>query len=276
MKDGQSKSNCDAGRRACTSEDVHRINWKTYSLSALLAVALYPSSNSAQNQDRRPEAPPTLGLEHGYLEFDTPDFTLKLVKASQTIAALQPKGHRDGSPFDFTPADRLERRAGNGYYHLGDLTLRVRTADSGEWKEYSTATARKPVLALPSSGQTLAAADLAPTLAMDCPLQITRSWNLEDGRLALRYELKNKTSEPIQIGALGIPMSFNNHLTGRNLQQAHETCSFSDPYIGEDAGYLQVTRLNGTGPALVVVPEGKTPFEAYQLLNEPTRPGPDL
>ena len=26
------------------------------------------------------------------------------------------------------------------------------------------------------------------------------------------------------------------------------------------------------GPALVVVPEGQTPFEAYQLLNEPTRP----
>ena len=42
--------------------------------------------------------------------------------------------------------------------------------------------------------------------------------------------------------------------------------------IGQDAGYLQVTRLTGKGPALLVVPEGKTPFEAYQLLNEPTRP----
>jgi hypothetical protein len=35
---------------------------------------------------------------------------------------------------------------------------------------------------------------------------------------------------------------------------------------------LQVTRLKGHGPALVVVPENKTPFEAWQLLNEPTRP----
>ena len=30
-----------------------------------------------------------------------------------------------------------------------------------------------------------------------------------------------------------------------------------------------MTRLSGQGPALVVVPEGKTPFEAYRLLNEP-------
>src|SRR5207302_1025813 len=31
-------------------------------------------------------------------------------------------------------------------------------------------------------------------------------------------------------------------------------------------------RLSGLGPTLVVAPQGQTPFEAYQLLNEPTRP----
>jgi hypothetical protein len=88
----------------------------------------------------------------------------------------------------------------------------------------------------------------------------------------LRFELKNKSSAFVQIGGLGIPMIFNNIITGRNLKEAHEKCSFSDPYIGEDGGYLQVTRLSGRGPALVVVPESTTPFEAYQLLNEPMRP----
>ena len=250
-----------------------KITGASFALLILLALALNPPVHQAQNQQGRP-APtptptPTLGLEQGVLEFDTPDFTLKLVKASQTIAALQPKG---GNGFDFTPADRLVQRASNGYQHIGDLTIRVRTGNAGEWKEYSTAAARKAVTALSASGQTLAAADLSPTLPADCPVQITRSWVLENGRLALRYELKNKTSQPLQIGALGIPMSFNNHITGRNLQQSHEICSFSDPYIGQDAGYLQVTRLTGKGPALVVVPEGKTPFEAWQLLNEPMRP----
>src|SRR5213080_814593 len=213
--------------------------------------------------------PPTLGLDQGYLEFDTPDFKLKLVKASQTVAALQPKG-ADG--FDFTPADRLERRAANGYHHLGDLTLRVRTGSSGPWQKYDTADARKPVQSLPASGQTLAAADLTPTLPVDIPVQITRSWMVENGRLVLRFAIKNRTGEPVQIGALGIPMIFNNIITGRNLKEMHERCSFFDPYIGQDAGYLQVTRLSGLGPALVVAPEGQTPFEAYQLLTEPTRP----
>src|SRR5262245_56780483 len=46
----------------------------------------------------------TLGLENGTLDFDTPDFNLKLVKDSQTIAALQVK---NSGGFDFTPADQL-------------------------------------------------------------------------------------------------------------------------------------------------------------------------
>src|SRR5262245_28137756 len=75
---------------------------------------------------------PTLGLDAGLLEFDTPDFTLKLVKASQTVAALQPKG-ADG--FDFTPADRLSNRASDRFNSLGDMTFRVRQNDSGQWQD---------------------------------------------------------------------------------------------------------------------------------------------
>lgn len=213
--------------------------------------------------------PATLGLEQGTLDFDTPDFSLRLVKASQTVAALQPKG---GSGFDFTPADRLEERARDGFYQLGDLTLRLRLGASGPWQEESTAAARRPVQALPASSPTLASADLSPTLPPDCPLQVTRSWVQENGRLALRFVIKNKAAQPVQIGALGIPMVFNNIISNRTLEQAHVLCSFSDPYIGQDAGYLQVTRLSGRGPTLVVVPEGKTPFEGYRLLNEPMRP----
>jgi hypothetical protein len=61
----------------------------------------------------------------------------------------------------------------------------------------------------------------------------------------------------------------------RTLPQAHETCSFFDPYVGRDAGYLQVTRLSGAGPALVVTPAPgtRTPFEAFRPLNDATRRG---
>jgi hypothetical protein len=224
----------------------------------------------AQQQQPSPTPlPPTLGLEQGYLDFDTPQFTVKLVKASQTLASLQPKG-ADG--FDFTPADRLERRAANGYHHLGDLTLRLRAGSTGPWQTYDTSAARKAVQALQASGKNLAIADLAATLPADIPVQIMRSWKAMEGGLVLQFDVINKTTTPVEIGGLGIPMIFNNMLTGRNLKEAHEKCSFFDPYIGQDAGYLQVTRLSGLGPALVVVPEGQTSFEAYQLLNEPMRP----
>jgi hypothetical protein len=235
---------------------------------ALLAISALCVSfgASAQNQ---PSLPATLGLEQGYLDLETPDFRLRLVKASQTVAALEPKS---APGFDFTPADRLAQRAANRYHHLGDLIFRARVGSNGPWQKYDTAESRAPVESLPTTGPTLAAANLSATLPSDVPLQITRSWIVDKGKLILSFELRNKTTQPVQLGALGLPMVFNNIITGRNLKESHEKCSFSDPYIGQDAGYLQVTRLSGAGPALVVVPQGQTPFEAYQLLGEPTRP----
>jgi hypothetical protein len=192
--------------------------------------------------------------------------TRPLVRSSQTVAALEPKG---AGGFDFAPGDLLAERSRNGYYHLGDIDFRLREGTSGDWKSYSTAHSRTPVTALPPSRGILAEANLAPTLPADFPLQVTRTWALENGTLVLRFTLKNKTMQAVQIGALGIPMIFDNVLTGRSLEEAHTKCSFYDPYIGEDAGYLQVTRLNGHGPALLVVPDGKTPFEAYKpILDE--------
>src|SRR5215470_11463191 len=228
-------------------------------LGLLIASAAVWVALAQQEQKKEPPTPGPM-LEQGYLDLDTPAFSLRLVRSSQTVAALKPKGAGD---FDFTPGDLLVERSKDGYYHLGDVDLRLRAGTSGEWKGYSTALARKPVAALPSMSPTLAAADLGPSLPEDIPLQVTRAWALEDGKLALRFTLKNKTAESVQIGALGIPMIFNNVLNDRSLEQAHAVCSFYDPYIGEDAGYLQVTRLSGHGPALLVLPEGKTPFEAY-------------
>jgi Family of unknown function (DUF5695) len=233
---------------------------------AYVSIALLSAVGAAQSPAPA-GAPPGPMLKDGIVSLDTPAFTLKLVRSSQTVAALQPKGDPN---FDFTPGDVLSQRSQNGYYHLGDLDLRIRKSASGPWVGYSTAFSRTPVTAIPASGTVLASADLTPTLPSDLPLRITRSWQLDGGVLVMRFTLTNTGQQAVQIGALGIPMVFNNVLTGRTLDQAHAVCSFYDPYIGEDAGYLQVTRLSGHGPALVVVPDGKTPFEAYSpILDSP-------
>jgi len=240
----------------------------------LMAVAIISTAGIAQDAQRQrrgdTDTVPTLGLEQGTVSFATPALHLELVAASQTVAALEPTGVE----FDFTPGDWLERRDGNGFFHLGDLNLRWRTDGSGDWREASTAAALAPVEALAVSAPVVAAADLAATLPTDLPLQVKRYWELDGEDLVLRFELRNKGELPVEIGSLGIPMVFNNILEGRSLDEAHAKCSFYDPYIGRDAGYLQVTPLSGKGAVLVVVPYGHTSFEAYNpLLSDLTRRG---
>ena len=45
----------------------------------------------------------TLGLQDGFLSFDTPSFTVELVKDSQTLYSLKTNGN--STAFDFIPAD---------------------------------------------------------------------------------------------------------------------------------------------------------------------------
>lgn len=250
---------------------------KIFRASPALKMLLYSAllilnGNSlyAQNPwQRLAKQKSTLGLENGLITYDAGAFNLKLVKSSQTVAGLQPKSVKD---FDFVPSDSLKLRSSDGLYHLGDITLRIRSGAGAEWKSYNTAAKRNPVKAIPASGTVLAAANLAATLPADIPLEIKRFWEMQDGSLVLRFELKNTSSQPQEIGALGIPMIFDNIMQGRSLEQTHAKNVFYDPYIGNDAGYLQVTRLSGHAPSLIVTPVGRTPFEAYNPLNDDPTP----
>lgn len=211
-------------------------------------------------------------LDGGLTRYETPELILRLVRSSGTVAGLEPRRTDDGqASFDFTPSELLADRSTDGYYHLGDLDLRLRVEGASDWKGYSTALARHPVRPLSTRPGELVREDLKPTLPMDFPLQVTRVWAVADGKLALRFVLRNSGNRTIEIGALGIPLIFDNILTGKSLAEAHAVCSFSDPSIALDAGYVQVTRLNGHGPALLVVPDGKTPFEAYNPIAGPHR-----
>lgn len=202
----------------------------------------------------------------GQLRLSTQDFTLVLDRSSQTLVSLAPKG---AGGFDFAPSRRLAQRQGDGFYHVGDIDLRLRFAGESAWRDFSTAHQRRPVTPLSTGGQVLAAADLTSALPGDMPLRIERRWVADKGQLVLRFRLSNPGDRAIEIGGLGLAMVFDNILTGRSLDEAHEQASFADPYIGNDAGYLQVTRLNGKGPALLVLPEKGTPFEAYKpILDE--------
>jgi len=203
---------------------------------------------------------PSLAIGQAY---STPQLLLALRSDTQTLARLTPVADPE---FDFVPGTRAVERRGNGYAHVGDLNLRLRSGD-GPWQDYSSSRARKPVRVLPA-GRALAAADITATLGAGLPLAVERRWLNVNGALVLRFTLINRSARPVEIGGLGMPMVFDNIITGRTLEQAHASASFADPYIGRDAGYVQVTRLNGQGPALLVLPDGRTPLEAWRPIKD--------
>ncbi|OJT05990.1 hypothetical protein TRAPUB_3177 [Trametes pubescens] len=206
----------------------------------------------------------TLGLQDGFLSFDTPSFSVQLVKDSQTLYSLNASG------FDFIPADVMAQRQSHGNYHLGDLTFRARLVGSSTWTSGDTSAQRRSVAPLNVTGSTLAAANLSPTLPSSSLLNITRRWVLSDNELELLFDVTNSQKQAVEIGALGAPLEFNNIFTGRTAAQTNELCSLFDPYIGQDAGYVQVTPLLGTLPPLLVLPAGKSPLEGWRFLPEDT------
>lgn len=251
--------------------------WVRFVLSCATGLLLLASSAAFAQESKKIPPQPGPMLTDGLENFDTPGFQLSLVRSSQTVAALHPKLDPQ---FDFTPGDRLTERSQDGYYHLGDIDIRLRVGND-EWKDYSTALRRTAVKELPPEQGILAAADLSGAFSSSIPLQVIRTWGVIDGRLTLHYTIANHSSTAVEIGGLGVPMVFNNDMNERTLEQAHAKCSFYDPYIGQEGGYLQVTRLNGHGPALLVIPEGKTSFEAYKPILSPRwrehqRPKPEI
>ncbi|KAG6820154.1 hypothetical protein H0H93_004736 [Arthromyces matolae] len=211
-----------------------------------------------------------LNLSDGFLNFTTPAFSVALVKDSQTLYSLRPAG----STFDFIPGDMMSKRSSNGQYHLGDLTFRARKVGSTAWISGDTSTTRKKLTALSASGGTLAAANLSPTLPSSSLLNVTRRWVVQNNVLQLLFDVTNSQTTAVEIGALGMPLEFNNIFTDRTAAQVNTLCSLFDPYIGQDAGYVQVTPLLGTLPPLVVAPVGSSPLEGWRFLPESTSADP--
>jgi hypothetical protein len=231
----------------------------TVAYAFLLLVGLASAVKGQQPHEPR-VLPPGAMMEGGKVSLSTPELKVDLLRYSGTVASLKPSSD---AALDYTPGDLLKQRSADTFYHLGDLDVRYRAAGAGEWTDVSTAYKRSPVTVLAADG-THFTGDVSSSLPSGTPLKIVRTWSTEHGILSLRFILTNTAAKPVEIGGLGIPMVFNNIMNGRTLDQAYKICSFYDPYIGEDAGYVQVSQLSGTGPVLLVVPDGHTPFEAWK------------
>jgi len=199
-------------------------------------------------------------IDGGKVTLTSRALTVDLLKYSGTVARLTPSAD---AALDYTPGDKLKERSANTFYHLGDLDLRIRSVGASEWTDVSTAF-RRAAVTVNASDATHFSSDVTSSLPAGTPLKVVRTWAVENGDLVLRFTVTNTADKPLELGGVGIPMVFNNIMNGRTLDQSYRTCSFYDPYIGEDAGYVQVVRLSGVGPVLLVVPDGHTPFEQWK------------
>lgn len=242
----------------------------------LLLVALTPclSQPAHAQQNEHPvwkkvaAEPPTLGIDQGNKTFPLKELNLQLLNSSQTASSIK-LVHADTS-FDYTATELLNKRDRNGFFHIGDINLKIRDAGNQEWQAFSSANNRQKVLELKPEGNALAMADLSPTL-QNIPLKVIRKWEDINGNLQLTFQIINNSTKSIEIGGLGIPLPFNNNMDWKSLDEAHAKNVFFDPYIGKDAGYMQVNRLHGNGPSLLVLPSENAGFEAYNPLNtDPT------
>ncbi|OJJ36565.1 hypothetical protein ASPWEDRAFT_50028 [Aspergillus wentii DTO 134E9] len=204
-------------------------------------------------------------LSWAHVTFSTEHFASILDANSGVLRSLNTTA--DG--FDFSPSDVFDQRNFNGNYHTGDITLRYRVGN-GSWIESDSASNRTRV------SQTTTETTVSAQLDSSMPnishrLSVKRTWHNYDGDLALNFTITNQANESIEIGSVGFPIEFNNIFTGRSSIDTADKCVFVDPFIGLQAGYLQVTRLRGIGPHLVVTPLGlNTSLEAWRFLSEPT------
>lgn len=158
-------------------------------------------------------------------------------------------------------AGHLDRR-GDQFHHLGDLTARVRAPRGGAYATCSSV-GRGAVLAASRTADSATfkrgdvngahlrwrhARDVALHAKGDkgdaeCgALRVTRTLEAEGGQtggIRMRFELTNHGDEELSIGALALSMPFDQDFVGRTLVQVAQACSFAEPFLGGESGYVQ-------------------------------------
>ncbi|KAK4508188.1 hypothetical protein PRZ48_001926 [Zasmidium cellare] len=195
----------------------------------------------------------------------------QFASGSGVLQSLKPA---TDTSFDFSPSDYFSLRNGVGNYHTGDITLRWRIQGQAEWNDVDTSAQRDTNPQATTGNSSSLLHSTFDNVYPDIPVSISRDWTTQDGDLVLQATVKNKNASTVELGAFGFPIEFNNIFTNRTADDTTAKCVLVDPYIGLDAGYLQVTRLTGTGPNMVITPQGNaSKFEAYRFLNEdPSQP----
>ena len=205
----------------------------------------------------------------------TGDFLIGTLDQKGTVAYIHQ--NLNDTIFSFTVDDRQPRdRTRPRYHSTGDITLRIRRASStDDYVEYSTSDAAGGSARVVEVPDSLIAYDVTSLMHSGHGLNVQRIYrqasDSDGGGLIIQINLTNTQSFAQQLGGLGMSMVFNNDWTNLDLKTTARHCSITEPNIGQDGGWVKVTRISGEGRILVVLPEGRGGMNAWRpLLSDPT------
>lgn len=198
-------------------------------------------------------------LDKGETSFDIGSaFTFNLSTSNQVLTGLSSK---NSSPFQFLARPLLNDRATPGFYHIGDIDLRWRITGDSTWNDVSSALDRSAVVPVtPAPANTFASADLTPSLALGAnidqsalPFTVQRSWSgLNDDTLVLTFNVSANGGKDVEFGGIGFAQAYYNNWSGLSIDDTYDYCVVADPAIHSDGGYIQINRVSGASPSLLV------------------------
>lgn len=138
---------------------------------------------------------------------------------------------------------------------------------------------RTNVQPLTAEPNTFATANITGALASSAgqsqvPFQVVRSWTTgqTDESIKLSFNFTNTGTQAIQLGGVGFVQNYFNNWTQTTIDETYQRCVVVEPSINSDGGYVQVTRVNGASPSLLIAPATNSSTPLQQWRKVPTGP----
>ncbi|MEA1672279.1 DUF5695 domain-containing protein [Nitrospirillum sp. BR 11163] len=142
---------------------------------------------------------------------------------------------------------------------LGHVALAYRRDGSAPWHAVDTASLTPARLDQQNAQSRLAEYEIndesGPALGLTLRLGVA------DGDLAWQVALTNRTSAPLEIGDLALPLPFH---TEFKAKQPATSAVLKHSFVSGHGSFLFWMRSNSVGPYLVMTPERETHFEYWQ------------
>jgi hypothetical protein len=159
---------------------------------------------------------------------------------------------------------------------LGDLIVRYR-AGLGTWQLATTGRSRegRRIEKRVSRNQiTVSYPEIKAADGRGPGIALTQTYRLEGDHLEWTIRIENRSSVPVEIGDLGLPLPFNT-CYARNPRTTYEERVVRHSQIAGDNSFVLLVRANGQGPFLLMTPDARTQLEYFDRSTQETRANAD-